>query len=55
MEGRPKEQRAVYMNLLASCDADGMKNFFSRLMENELQRMAEYNIDTSRLTVKPGV
>lgn len=27
MEGRPKEQRAVYMNLLASCDVDGMKNF----------------------------
>ena len=30
----PKEQRAVYMNLLASCDVDGMKKFFSKLMEN---------------------
>ena len=48
----PKEQRAVYMNLLASCDVDGMKKFFSKLMENERQRMAEYNIDVSGLTLK---
>lgn len=49
----PKEQRGVYMNLLASCDVEGMRSFFSGLMENEMKRMAEFNIDVSKLALKP--
>lgn len=44
----PKEERTHYMNLLASCDIDGMKSFIFHLMQAETKRMEEFQIDTSK-------
>lgn len=45
----PKEERNQYMNLLADCNIEGMKNFFEKLMYAEKERMKQFQIDISKL------
>lgn len=40
----PKEKRTAYMNLLADCDAEGLKNMIGDLMKFEIERMKQFNI-----------
>lgn len=40
----PKEERNRYMNLLADCDAEGLREMLERLMQLEIERMKQFNI-----------
>lgn len=41
----PKDDRDDYMNMLAACDVDAMKNLFLKLMSVEVDRMLNFGID----------
>lgn len=40
----PKEERDVYMEMLAECDTDKMESFFERLLREERERMKKFQI-----------
>lgn len=44
----PKEERDQYMNLLADCDTAGMQNFIYKLMQAEVKRMMDFQIDVKK-------
>lgn len=44
----PKEERNQYMNLLADCNIEGMKNFFEKLIYAEKERMKQFQIDITK-------
>lgn len=46
----PKEQRDLYMKLLADYDILGMKSMFEQLMKIERQRMKDFQIDFESIT-----
>ena len=46
----PEEKRDSYMKLLAEVDVDGMKEFISQLMHDEIERMKSFQIDMTKLS-----
>jgi Fic family protein len=46
----PKEQRDTYMNLLADCDIERMREFIDRLMQIEAERMKAFQIDIKKFS-----
>lgn len=40
----PKEERTRYMNLLADCDVEGLRQMIGRLMQAEEKRMEQFGI-----------
>lgn len=47
----PKEERTQYMNLLADCNTDGLKQMIQKLMQVEIERMKQFDIHLKRLCV----
>lgn len=45
-----EEKRDSYMKLLAEVDVDGMKEFISQLMHDEIERMKSFQIDMTKLS-----
>jgi Fic family protein len=50
----PKEERTQYMNLLAECNVNGLRNMIERLMKEETERMKQFNIffEKTKLNIK---
>lgn len=40
----PKEERTQYMNLLADCNTDGLKQMIQKLMQVEIERLKQFDI-----------
>jgi hypothetical protein len=48
----PKEERTQYMNLLAECNVNGLRNMIERLMKEETERMKQFNIFFEKTKLK---
>ena len=46
----PKEERTQYMNLLADCNVEGLKQMIEKLMQAEVERMKQFDIHFEKVT-----
>ncbi len=51
----PKEERTQYMNLLADCNTDGLKQMIQKLMQVEIERMKQFDIHFEKTMRSSGL